>query len=108
MNESLDESRGFKDIKMLPLDFKLVELRDLEMLYDYIFNNESLKYIGHKYNLQNPFNNIKSIAFKIGLIKSNTFNKGMIQNKEELYNQILKAMEEKKNFQNTLDDILLG
>ena len=89
-------------------DFKLVELRDLEMLYDYIFGNESLKYISQKYNIQNPFNNIKVIAIKIGLIKNNTFNKGMIQNKTELYEQILKAMEEKKQFQKTLDDILLG
>jgi hypothetical protein len=93
---------------MLPLDFSLVELRDLEMLHDYIFGNESLKYIGIKYNLKNPFNNIKTIAIRIGLIDSNTFNKGMIQNKSELYNQILQAMEEKKKFQNTLDDILLG
>lgn len=88
------------------IDINSFELRDLEMLNDYIFNNDSLQRIGRKYDLAYPFYNIKKIAIKIGIVEKQ-FNKNQIQNKEELYKKLSEALEEKRNFQNTIDDILL-
>ena len=88
------------------IDINSFELRDLEMLNDYIFNNDSLQRIGRKYDLAYPFYNIKKIAIKIGIVEKQ-FNKNQIQNKEELYKKLSEALEEKRKFQNTIDDILL-
>lgn len=88
------------------MTFSRIDDRDVEILYDYIFNNQPISYLSEKYSLKQPLVVIKRILLRTEILREDEkVNRKTLQNNKLLYTKIKTHLDNKREMDSILDKL---